>query len=152
MLKNCDAMHESRIVEKFWKTVTKTSSCWTRSRAYSQVWLDSTRRVLAHRFSWQIHFGAIPKGMQVNHHCDNPKCVRPEHLYIGTQQDNMRDASERLRFNGENHHASKVENRDVAEIRKLRKSGAKLQWIADKFSMTKQNVWFICSLKTWRHI
>lgn len=49
------------------------------------------KRHLAHRFSWIIYFGSIPNGLHVLHHCDIPKCVNPEHLFLGTQSDNMND-------------------------------------------------------------
>jgi hypothetical protein len=53
-----------------------------------------------HRIAWQLHFGPIPFGKQINHHCDNGLCVRPDHLYLGTQAQNMRDAAERGRLLG----------------------------------------------------
>lgn len=49
------------------------------------------QRTLAHRLSWQIANGSIPDGLQVLHHCDNGACIRPDHLFVGTQADNMRD-------------------------------------------------------------
>lgn len=52
---------------------------------------------LAHRFSWTFANGSIPEGMQVLHHCDNPPCVRPEHLFIGTQKDNLQDMARKGR-------------------------------------------------------
>jgi len=51
-----------------------------------------------HRLVWELLRGPIPSGQQINHHCDNPICVNPEHLYLGTQAENMRDAARRKRF------------------------------------------------------
>ena len=51
-----------------------------------------------HRIVWELTYGLIPADRQINHHCDNPICCRPEHLYLGTQDDNMKDASKRGRF------------------------------------------------------
>jgi len=53
---------------------------------------------MAHRTSWQIHNGSIPEGMLVLHKCDNPPCVNPEHLYLGTAIENNRDAAARKRY------------------------------------------------------
>lgn len=76
---------------------------------------------LAHRFSWVIHFGPIPKGMQVLHTCDTPACVRPDHLFVGTQQDNMNDMATKSRGNGGGkklsmHQASRIRELVASEI------------------------------------
>jgi hypothetical protein len=52
----------------------------------------------AHRFSWEMHFGPIPKGLRVLHSCDTPLCIRPDHLFLGTQLDNMRDCAKKNRW------------------------------------------------------
>lgn len=96
------ARNRSTPVEKrFWPKVDKTDGhgpagdCW--------IWTASTdiygygivgvggRNKGAHRASWEIHNGPIPEGLKVLHHCDNPPCVRPNHLFLGTQKDNMDD-------------------------------------------------------------
>lgn len=62
-------------------------------RGYGSFTLDGSlgESVAAHRFSWELHFGEVPDGMYVLHKCDNPPCVRPDHLFLGTQSDNMYD-------------------------------------------------------------
>lgn len=88
--------------EQFWSKVKKTKTCW--------IWISTNkvprgygmlkrkgRHHYAHRFSYEMHYGTIPKGLQVLHRCDNPSCIRPDHLFLGTQSDNMKDASKKGR-------------------------------------------------------
>lgn len=97
---------------KFWKRVSKLQSgCWEwvggkNQDGYGKFWVVS-RSHGAHRVSWVIHNGQIPKGIQVLHKCDNPPCVNPSHLFSGSNLDNVSDRVAKGRSNatrGENHH------------------------------------------------
>jgi len=93
--------------ERFWTKVQKTDSCWlwlgsrTSAKGYGQF-IANGRRYLASRYSWELHNGQpIPDGLIVCHHCDNPQCVNPAHLFTGTYQDNMDDRGAKGRtYNG----------------------------------------------------
>jgi hypothetical protein len=91
----CDG-HKRRAFEwRFWKYVNKTDGCWLWTGAiggsgYGLLGVEN-RNVPAHRLSWQIHNGPIPDGLLVCHTCDNPPCVNPAHLWLGTNLDNARD-------------------------------------------------------------
>lgn len=93
--------------ERFWTKVEKTETCWlwrgaSRKRGYGVMRMPGHRgrNVSTHRYSAMLHFGMFDTRLHVLHHCDNPSCVNPDHLYLGTHDDNMRDMSERGRATG----------------------------------------------------
>ncbi len=85
--------------DRFWRYVERTDGCWlwrgTRDRhGYGRFFVTKRggpRQVFAHRFSYALHHGSIAAGLAVCHHCDTPECVRPEHLFLATQAENLRD-------------------------------------------------------------
>lgn len=95
--------------QRFWGRVRKSDGCWewinpTHEFGYGELWVNEKKRSIgAHRISWELHDGPIPSGLVVCHRCDNPRCVRPEHLFLGTPADNVRDCSKKNRIRkGEN--------------------------------------------------
>lgn len=84
--------------ERFWSKVQKGDGCWEWTGArhsFGYGWINRPGRgngkMMAHRLSWELHFGPVAGGRGVLHHCDNPCCVRPDHLFLGSQSDNVRD-------------------------------------------------------------
>lgn len=94
--------------ERFWEKVDKRGpdECWPwlayTAQGYGRINAggDNGKSLLASRVSWVLHNGPIPDGLFVCHKCDNPSCVNPSHLFLGTQRDNMRDCSSKGRARG----------------------------------------------------
>lgn len=115
--------------------------------------MDSTgaKTARAHRLSWYAHHGEIPEGMLVLHRCDVPSCINPDHLFLGTHEDNMRDMVAKGRshtYHGPDHTKSKLSHDDVRYIRSCDESSYAL---AKRFNVTPKtirNVWSGISYKT----
>jgi hypothetical protein len=107
----------------------------------------------AHRRAWVLAHGPIPEGLLVCHHCDNPPCVNPAHLFLGTSADNTRDSVEKgRRACGERVNTAKLSVADVREIRRLREGGATQQALADRFGCSQPMVGVIVRREAWRHV
>lgn len=108
--------------------------------------------LLAHRVAWQLANGPIPDGMVVRHSCDNRACVNPEHLLIGTQRDNMRDAADRGRMRpprGEASPRCKLTSALVTEIRLARRRGEKVASIAKWAGVSSVHVSRVATGARW---
>lgn len=144
--------------EWFWKWVTKTKTCWlvpaTHGQGYGQVCKPGEGKItLAHRASWEIHFGPIPDGAWVLHKCDVRNCIRPKHLFLGNVQDNQRDMAEKNRSpQGSRNGRSKIDEATAKKILALKDSGLTGVQVAKRFSLVKASVYFIWRGVTWRHI
>lgn len=127
---------------------------------YGRIKPKNGKRMRTHRFAYQKHFGMIPEKMFVCHHCDNPSCVTPEHLWLGTAKDNALDRAKKGRGARNNLAGcpmkmlpnSKLSKSDVLEIRKLLESKNTMIHIAHIFNVHKSAIYNIKHGKTWYHI
>jgi HNH endonuclease len=154
-----------KLEERFWKKVEKTDGCWLwkGARAHGGRMQYGNfpccgKLFSAHRISWILANKEIPKNLHVLHKCDVPLCVRPDHLFLGTNLDNINDKISKGRHGfGETAGRAILTTKQVIEIRnaKLSKSGPdKLtdQMLADKYGVSRRNIRSIRWRQTWRHI
>lgn len=114
-------------------------------------WNDRT--VYAHRFSYAYFVGQIPSGLCVLHHCDNPPCVRPDHLFLGTRADNHADAAAKGRSTrGSKQWNSKLKDSDIVNIRALRSEGVRVKNIAQWYGVNEFAIYKILNKTNWKHI
>lgn len=148
--------------QRFDAKVLRGEGCWTWLPARNRgrhgnfsVWRDGKAyTVLAHRYAYERANGPITDDLWVLHKCDNPICVRPDHLYLGTPLQNTGDALARGRFAlGERHGRVRLNENQVHQIRKLRQvEGLACAEIAAQFSVSKSTVQRACAGLTWRHV
>jgi len=169
--------------ERFWAKVKKSDGCWLWTGAKNGRGYGNFRcrhgypSVLAHRFAYELANGPIPAGLWVLHHCDNPSCVRPTHLFLGDAKANMEDAKSKgrpigrrhnhLGARGESCYAAKLTRAEVSEIRTL--YGPRRPWrgpgshsiarhriqmreLAARFGVSESTVGHIIRGDTWQPI
>jgi hypothetical protein len=140
------------LAQRFWTKVdkTKSDSCWLWSAykskdGYGHIKLPGRNGALksAHRISWQLTFGNIPHGVNVCHTCDNPSCVNPAHLFLGSDTDNMQDALAKNRLR------SKLNQEMASDIRKKYKNGILQRRLAEEYGVTQGQISRIVNRESW---
>ena len=148
----------------FWAYVQKTETCWlwtgALSAGYGHYSMNG-RSYRAHRWSWTLANGPIPETAEcVMHLCDTPRCVRPDHLQLGTHRDNQADkVAKRRQAIGARVASAVLTEADVLEIRRrytprpgIGKLGGNLFQLADEFGVSKDMILHIIHRKAWKHI
>lgn len=146
------------VATRFWSKVEKTPGCWKwragcDGRGYGEFRLG-TRMRGAHRVAWELTRGVIPEGLCVLHSCDNPRCVRPNHLFLGTVADNNADKAAKgraVRLAGEKHGCSRLRTKDIYLIRSLSAELSRKE-IAEIFKVDPTHISKILRGKRWGHL
>ena len=164
LLKKNNIKHGENSSYAFWNKikVLGNNDCWEwrafkDKDGYGQYssWKDGDEQRV-HRIMWILKFGSIPKGALVCHKCDNPSCCNPNHLFLGTHRDNMKDMVKKGRVGcvkGENHGCSKLTIQQVLEIRSKYVTGKYLQrQLAVEYGVDRTTISSVVNRKIWRHI
>lgn len=149
------------VEQRFWSKVRKRrSGCWEWLASKNQDGYGKFRYESGigstHRISWVLTNGEIPDKLHVLHKCDNPSCVNPDHLFLGTNKDNMIDKMQKGRtadFSGEKNPISKLTDLDVIRIRTLFNSGERTRKeLREEYQVSKSLIKMVIDKTTWKHI
>jgi hypothetical protein len=154
-------MLSDKLIRRFWDKVRKVGDddCWlwtasVAGRGYGQIKVPGERRQMyAHRLSYEIHKGPVPAGLGVLHQCDNPRCVNPKHLFLGTKGDNAQDMQRKGRhLYGEKNAEHRLTEADVEAIFDALDEGTPQRLIAERFGVGQMTVSRIGRGERWRHV
>lgn len=145
--------------QRFWAKVEIGPGCWewqaaTYRSGHGAFWSGGGHKIgrllRAHRFSFALVNGSIPAGSHILHKCDNPRCVRPDHLELGDHRKNMADAAVRLRMRrGHEHGMARLTEGEVLEIRELSARGWSRGKIGRRLGLPRSTVQAIVERRTW---
>lgn len=170
------------LVERFWAKVDKSADCWLwtaslDSCGYGLIGDGNKKVKRAHRVSWELNVGNIPPKLQVCHKCDNRRCVNPQHLWLGSQKENMQDCAKKNRVHaqispetlargpkhgsktkpecvlrGEKTNLAKISEKIAKEIINFLAVGLTRREISEKLQISYDIVKHIHNNKTWTHL
>lgn len=144
----------------FWGKIEKTETCWIwRGRVdkrcgYGKFDVNGVDSY-THRVMWEIIHGPIPDGLFVCHDCDNPPCVRPDHLFLGTPLDNSMDRNRKGRTHGpvgELNGQTKLTDEQVREIRVALRDGEGRSKLAEEYNVSTSTIYYIKVGRRWKHV
>ncbi len=151
---------KDRILEK---TEIKINGCWiwkgaksgspSKNIRYGYINIDGKARRV-HRVFYELYYNADIKGKTLMHSCDNPSCINPEHIFVGTPQDNMDDMINKGRDRHPRGEAnkSKLNEKDIFEIKEMREQGETFVAIAKEFDISATHARNIVNNKKWKHV
>ena len=150
-------------VERFWEKVRKTEGCWEWTGApdadgYGRlvIFVDERWKMMkAHRFSWFLETGELPAHLLVLHHCDNRKCVRPSHLFLGTAEENVQDRVRKNRTGrmcGAKNPQTKITEAHVLKARQQYAQGVSVAQIARDLAVPYSAIRFALVGRSWKHV
>lgn len=163
VIRACNGRPSETRLSRFWSKVNKSSGCWNWvgfcGRQGYGIFYIGRRPFKAHRVSWTIHNGKIPhhdsaNGMCVLHHCDNPSCVNPDHLFLGTNSDNVADMVKKDRqctHIGTLNTCAKLTDIQVRVIRSRHPLIMQTE-LAKIFSVLPSTINNVVKRRTWKHI
>lgn len=147
------------LAQRFWlKMIVLETGCWEwqgkrDAHGYGKTSI-ARKEFLAHRIAWILIYGDIPENLCVCHICDNPSCINPTHLFLGTHKDNITDATYKGRMHlGEDHGQSKLTEQLVLLARGIhQRHGISTRKLAQICEVSPPTMWEAINGKTWRHI
>lgn len=177
ILSNLPPKYLERLKSRFWAKVDKKvgqNGCWLwtgylNQDGYGRIWIE-TRMVMAHRVAYAITNSDVPENLSVCHSCDNPGCVNPEHLWLGSHLENMTDMYQKKRRKaasgkkngthtrpdkvrrGEKNNTAKLTPTEVAEIRNLSQQGVSRLQLSQTYKVSIFAIRQIITKKSWQHI
>jgi hypothetical protein len=148
-------------MKRFWDKVEKTENCWFwtaggRGKGYGAIKVNG-KLYDAHRVVWFLTYGKWPQKF-VLHRCNNRSCVNPDHLYEGTQKENVRDSivsgtlfdiRKARKLQGEEKSQHKLTTSDVIKLREMYKNGINARILGEKFKILRQTAWKIATGRNW---
>lgn len=155
--RECSFKHGKPFEKKFWAKVQKTETCWlwtgtVNNKGYGETRYEG-RFALSHRVSFIIHKGPIPEGMVVRHRCDNPPCLNPKHLELGTIAENTKDKIMKQRqAQGTTQGHAKFTEQTLREAKRLRSDGWTYLELERHFNISRQTISKAVRGETWRHV
>lgn len=152
-------MYHKDVNTRFWEKVDVRSEneCWNWTGSvdggnYGEFMISTHNREKAHRYSWRLVHGDIPDKLYICHHCDNPLCVNPSHLFLGTSYDNTHDKlnkNRHKRLRGKLNGMCKLQEQDIIDIREKHNNGVSYKKLGAEYGISMTQIGRIIKRESW---